>query len=311
MARNGSGTYTLYTGNPISSGSTSNSTLFNNTLSDIATALTNSVAANGETPITADQPMSNYKHTGVGSATARTNYCTAAQSQDNTFDWLSSVSGTDTITASNAINPGAYAAGQTFRFISAGANTGAVTLNVNSLGAKAIKKDGTAALVAGDIPSGAVVEVVYDGTNFQLVRNGAANRGANSDITSLTGLTGETTIKGAALGGYGTGAGGAVTQLTDKSTAVTLNKPTGQITMNNALLASGAVVYFTVSNSLVSANDLIIVTGSASLVDSVNYRIEVARAQAGSFTVRVTNISGGGLSEALVINFAVIKGATS
>jgi hypothetical protein len=63
----------------------------------------------------------------------------------------------------------AYAAGQTFRFIAAGANaTTSVTLNINSIGAKAVTKNGTTALAIGDIVSGAIVEVTYDGTQFQI-----------------------------------------------------------------------------------------------------------------------------------------------
>jgi len=91
-------------------------------------------------------------------------------------EYLTSVSGTDTITASGAV--GAYAAGQRFHFISAGANTGAVTLNINSIGAKAVTKHGTTALLAGDIQSGQVVTVTYDGTRFQVDHIQPASTGA-------------------------------------------------------------------------------------------------------------------------------------
>jgi hypothetical protein len=89
--------------------------------------------------------------------------------QNSAPQYLTSVSGYDTITAAAPVAPAAYASGQKFHFIAASANTGAVTLNISSLGAKAVKKNGTTALVAGDIPAGAAVEAVYDGTNFQLV----------------------------------------------------------------------------------------------------------------------------------------------
>lgn len=168
MARNGSGTYSLPAGNPVVTGTTISSTTQNSTMSDIATALTNSVAANGETPITANLPMSGYKHTGVAVGSALTDYARLDQTQNATPQWLTSISGADTIVGTAAPVPSAYAAGQTFRFTSAGANTGAVTLNISSLGAKAITKNGTTALIAGDIPSGAVVTVTYDGTQFQL-----------------------------------------------------------------------------------------------------------------------------------------------
>ena len=107
--------------------------------------------------------------------------------------------------------------------------------------------------------------------------------------------------------GYGTGAGGTVTQATNKSTAVTLNKPTGQITMNNAALAAGARITFGVNNSLVGSQDLII----ANALNNANYRVECQYVVSGLFSIAVTNMSGGSLSEALAIQFAIIKGATA
>ena len=109
--------------------------------------------------------------------------------------------------------------------------------------------------------------------------------------------------------GYGTGSGGTVTQATSKSTAVTLNKPTGQITMNNAALLSATSVEFTVNNSLLSSNDCINLSGIWGFSD--NYRIELKGVFAGGFAVRVTNITAGSLSQALILNFALIKGAIS
>ena len=112
--------------------------------------------------------------------------------------------------------------------------------------------------------------------------------------------------------GYGLGAGGTVTQATSKFTAVTLNKPCGVITMHNAALASGASVAFQVNNSLVSSNaDVITVCGLWTVVDPISYRVEATRISSGSFTIRVTNITAGSLSEALVITFALTKGTSS
>ena len=89
------------------------------------------------------------------------------------YNTLSSVSGADTITATGPASMSGYAAGQVFKFVAAGDNTGAATLNItpsgsSALGAKAITKQGTTALAAGDIKSGQIVIVVYDGTRFQL-----------------------------------------------------------------------------------------------------------------------------------------------
>ncbi len=134
-----------------------------------ATGLSNAITKDGQTTVTANLPMASYKHTNVGAASARTDYARADQIQDSGFQLIGSISGTDTITGSLTPSISAYAAGQTFKFVSAGANTGAVTLNVNGAGAKAVTKAGTNALVAGDIPSGAIIHVVYDGTRFQMV----------------------------------------------------------------------------------------------------------------------------------------------
>ena len=62
-----------------------------------------------------------------------------------------------------------YYTGQPFRLKFGATNTGVSTLNVNSLGAKAIRKNGTDPLVAGDIISGQIYQVTYDGTNFQIL----------------------------------------------------------------------------------------------------------------------------------------------
>jgi hypothetical protein len=123
--------------------------------------------------------------------------------------------------------------------------------------------------------------------------------------------SGNVTLSTAALLGYGTGSGGTVTQATSKATAVTLNKPTGQITMINAALTASTSVIFALSNTLISATDTVILSHSATGGTANAYITEALTCGAGSVAIRVTNITGGSLSEALVINYAVIKGATS
>ena len=120
--------------------------------------------------------------------------------------------------------------------------------------------------------------------------------------------SGNVLVTSPAVLGYGVGAGGAVVQATNKFTAVTLNKPTGQITMNNAALAAGASVSFQVNNTLVLSTDTVVVTA----FNNTNYRVEALYVVGGgNFGVRVTNVTGGSLAEALQINFTIIKGATS
>ena len=108
--------------------------------------------------------------------------------------------------------------------------------------------------------------------------------------------------------GYATAAQGTVTQATSKSTAVTLNKSSGQITMNNAALANGAVVTFTLTNNLLSAKDVIIVNVSGGATTAGTYTALVSSIGAGSAVLGLYNISAGSLSEAVVLNFAIIHG---
>lgn len=110
--------------------------------------------------------------------------------------------------------------------------------------------------------------------------------------------------------GYATGAGGTITQATSKSTGVTLNRPVGQITTNNAALAAGAVVLFTVTNSTVAVGDVIVIQ-RASGGTAGAYFMYVDSVANGSFVVSLQNGSGGSLSEAVTLSFAVLKGVTS
>jgi hypothetical protein len=112
--------------------------------------------------------------------------------------------------------------------------------------------------------------------------------------------------------GYSTAAQGAVTQLTDKSTAVTLNKSAGRITMNNAALAGSTAVSFTLNNSLISTNDTIIVCVSSVTTGSTAgaYTSYVSNMTAGSASITLRNLSGTSYSEAVIINYAIIHGAS-
>lgn len=107
--------------------------------------------------------------------------------------------------------------------------------------------------------------------------------------------------------GYPTGQGGTVTQATSKATGVTLSKLSGQITMNNAALAAGATVSFTLTNTLIEANDHVIVTHRSAGTGGA-YNVTAFPA-AGSATIYVTNVTAGSLSEAIVLQVTVIKGA--
>ncbi len=118
-------------------------------------------------------------------------------------------------------------------------------------------------------------------------------------------------IKSSGTGGigYATGAGGAVTQATNRSTGVTLNTITGQITTNNASLAAEASAVFTVTNSTVAIGDVVVCSIQSGAV-ALNTTIQVSAVAAGSFNITVINnnaAAGTAETGAIIINFAVIK----
>jgi hypothetical protein len=124
-------------------------------------------------------------------------------------------------------------------------------------------------------------------------------------------FTANTLVTASALLGYGTGAGGTVTQATSKSTAVTLNKPTGEITMNNTALLSNTSVVFVVNNTLFNPADTVILTLKGGVSSFASYLFNSASQGVGQFVIHLRNISAGSLSESVVISYSIIKGATS
>lgn len=94
----------------------------------------------------------------------------------NTMNATTVSTGTDTIVLTLATAPTAYTSGMQIGFYkSAAANTGACTINVNSLGAKAlVKRDGSTALGAGDLVANALYFATYDGTSFRVHTLGIA-----------------------------------------------------------------------------------------------------------------------------------------
>lgn len=107
--------------------------------------------------------------------------------------------------------------------------------------------------------------------------------------------------------GYGTGSGGSVTQATNKSTTVTLNKINGRVITTAAALAAGTDVTFQVDNSNVVAGSLILVCVNTPGVGK--YTASCTATRSGSFDITLRNITGGSLSEAVTINFAVFLGS--
>lgn len=195
-----------------------------------------------------------------------------------------------------------------------GVNLGITTSIGVSIEAQTLGTNNTNLLI-GTVATG--TWSIYNNSTSDNAHGGNSRFGGVTAPTTAVDVTGAvlatTTIKssGATSGiGYATGAGGTVTQLTSKSTGVTLNTICGQITMHNAALAASTSVGFTVTNSAVATTDVIIVNiDSGATVDS--YITQVDTVSAGSFRIQLRNISAGSLSEAVVLNFAVIKAVTS
>jgi hypothetical protein len=123
----------------------------------------------GQNTATANLPMGGFLHTGVGNGSERNHYAALGQVQDLACIYATSA-GTNTITLSLTPLISAYSTGQVINFVAGGTNTGAATLNVNSLGAKNIQPFNVAGALTGyEIISGGLYTVVYDGTVFKLI----------------------------------------------------------------------------------------------------------------------------------------------
>ena len=140
----------------------------------------------------------------------------------------------------------------------------------------------------------------------------ALTGGSAADLTITGGsaaLSGALTTTAGGIG-YATGAGGTVSQTSNKSTSVTLDKLTGKITTSSAALAGDTTVSFTLNNSTVTAEDHIVADHfSGGTLGS--YVITGRATGAGTASITIRNVTGGSLSEALVIKFTVIKGTAS
>ena len=198
MSFNGSGTFQINTaGQPVVTGTVISSTAFNALTADLATGLSTCITKDGQTTPSANIPMGGFKITNLANGTNSTDAVNVSQLQSGVTRYLS-VSGTDTLTASLTPALGAYAAGNAFVFTVANTNTSSVTINIDSLGAKAITRDGTTALAAGDLVAGEVVIIVYDGTRFQVIN---PNAYTNLRVSGTLDVAGATTLTGAVSSG--------------------------------------------------------------------------------------------------------------
>jgi len=137
---------------------------------NFASGLSDCITRDGQSTITANISFNNKKITSLANASLSQDAVNVFTVQNNVGRYAVSA-GTDTITLTLSPAITAYAAGQMFLFKAGGTNTGAATININSLGAKALKKPEGSALDAGFIVTNQFYHILYDGTDFVIVGN--------------------------------------------------------------------------------------------------------------------------------------------
>ena len=179
---------------------------------DLAGGINSTLEKSGSNAATGNLNIGSNRLTAVADGTAKTDAATVNQIQSNAPAYQATDTGTanaHVIALSPAIT--AYASGQKVTFKSGSANTTASTLNVNGLGVKAIKKLHDQDVASGDIESGSIVTVVYDGTNFQMTSQVAASASAapaaatsakTAAYTVVAGDAGSTILCSAASANY-------------------------------------------------------------------------------------------------------------
>jgi microcystin-dependent protein len=153
---------------------------------DIADAINATLKKDGGNSATSNIPMGGFTLTNLAAATARTQPARFSDVQDGKGVYIPTVGGSaNAITLTSGYSVSAYVAGQTFRFIAASTNSGAVTIALDGLAAKDVKV-ALAALTSGMITAGQMITVTYDGTQFQMQAESPASIGVGSIVAWAT-----------------------------------------------------------------------------------------------------------------------------
>jgi hypothetical protein len=294
MSFNGSGTFLINsTGQPVVANTVISATVFNALTADLASGLTNCITKDGQSTPTANIPMGSNKITGLAVGTLANDAATLGQVQSTAAKLIGSIAGVDTVTGIMSPTLTAYAAGQLFYYIAAGANTGAVTLNIDGLGAKAVTRDGSTALAAGDINSGEIVVVIYDGTRFQMIN--AANSFGNTTINGTLTVTGKSNLAEVSTPSINASVA-AVTALTATGASITsANVGTAVVTSLQATGASAASINAGVA--LLTTATVTNLTATSASIASANVgtialtRLDVDAASVASANAAVANVT--------------------
>lgn len=175
---------------------------------DFLNGINDTLTKDGQNSPTTNLPMAGFHHTNVSSATARNQYLTMGQFQDQSGVAYTTTGSSNAYVLSITPAITAYADGERLRIKASFANSGAATINVNGLGAKALTKNGTTALASGDLVSGTIYDIQYDGTQFQVLNINAVaatvtgpSSSVDSEISLFNGTSGNV-IKRATGTGY-------------------------------------------------------------------------------------------------------------
>jgi hypothetical protein len=148
----------------------------------------------------------------------------------------------------------------------------------------------------------------------EVLRGGLYFVGTNNSTApvQIVSTTGAITSTSPTLGvGYATGAGAAVTQLTNRSTGVTVNAVCGKITTDATSLAAGAEATFVVTNSAVEVGDVVNICARSGQTAGTSIPFVTAVA-AGSFSITLSNFHASTADTgAMIINFAVCKAVSA
>ena len=270
MSRNGSGTYSLPAGNPVVTGTSISSTWANNTMNDIANALTGSVASDGQTPMTGNLAMGGNKVTGLANGTNPTDAVTYSQ-----------LTGLAPATTGSAVLAGNGSGGFTNVTLDTGLSYSSGTLSADIDGllpsqtgnaGKVLTTDGSTTSWSSAGAGGTVSSVAASGGTTGLSFSG-------SPITTTGTLTLSGTLAVTSGGTGSTTASGALTNLlpdqsgnsgkfltTNGSTTSWSSAGTGTVTSVGVSAGSG----ISVSGSPITSSGTITITNSG--VTSFNSR---------------------------------------
>jgi hypothetical protein len=240
--------------------------------------------------------MGGKKITGLGAATAAADAVRFDQLTSAGVPLITIAGTADAITGTITPSLTAYTTGGLFSFVVGSTNTTAVTLNIDGLGAKAVTRTGSVALVAGDMVTGQVVLVEYDGTRFQLL-NG--NSFTNLKVSGTLGVTGLTTlgVTGAVFPGSTSGTATIVAPAVAGTPTLTLPIATGTLPLVSQIRSYLAGLTLSTAGSSATMS---IATGVCN--DSTNVSMMTLAAIAKTTSAWAVGTAAGGLDTGAIAN---------